>query len=769
MTDTEPSVPTIRPASSWSLIWVLPILALLIGGWLLWRAYDQAGVEIEVTFVSGEGLQAGKTEVIFKGMPIGKLKHLTLDESGARRGVIATLEMDKRVEPYLRERTRFWLVKPSVTLAGVSGLETLMSGNYIAASPGDGAPARKFVALLEPPPLADSLPGLHLTLRADRLGSVGRDSLVFYRQIVVGRVKSHGLAADQAGVEIKILIEPEYASLVRQNTRFWNASGVTVDASLSGVKVRTESLASIVAGGIAFASKDQEHDPPLSDASQVIPLYESFDAAQVGIMVHVRFPDFEGLQAGQTPVMYKGIQVGTLKTLVGIDDLNSAAAQLTLDPRAEPYLVEGTEFWLVKPTISLAGISGLEALVKGNYIAVRPGKKGAAPSRDFVARTKPPPLDPRAPGLHLVLYANTLGSLEVGSPILYKQIKVGSVQSYQLSRDRTQVAFGVHIEPDYMGLINSSTRFWNASGVTLTGGLSGIKLKSESLQSLLAGGISFETPDPGATVSTRKVQRFNLFADRDSAIKPGMLISIRLQDGEGLRPGAPIRFKGLDIGTVETVELSDDLSGVVLKARITEGAERVARVGTQFWVIKPQLGLTRAANLETVVTGRYVQVQPSTRPGAVQTRFVALPEPPLLEDVEPGLSLTLSSARRGSIKPGVAVTYRQMQVGKVTRVELGSTADRVLIHILIEPRYAVLVRTGSRFWHASGFGLDWGLMKGATVRTESVESLLEGGIAFATPDTPQMGKPAQPRQTFALMEQAEEQWLSWAPRIKLDP
>jgi paraquat-inducible protein B len=769
MDSPEHSEPVIRPASSWSVIWILPILALLIGGWLLWRAYDQAGVEIQVIFATGEGLQAGKTEVIFKGMPIGKLKSLTLDESGARRGVIATLEMDKRVKPYLLQRTRFWLVKPSVSLAGVSGLETLMSGNYIAASPGDGEPTREYVALAEPPPLADTLPGLHLTLRAERLGSLSRESPVFYKQIVVGRVKSHGLTADQAAVEVKIIIEPEFAGLVRQNTRFWNASGVTVDAGLTGVKVRTESLASIIAGGIAFASSDQERDPPLSDTARVIPLYEDFDAAQVGILVKVRFPDFEGLQAGHTPVMYKGIQVGTLKSLVGTDDLNSAAAELTLDPRAEPYLLEGTEFWVVKPTISLAGISGLEALVKGNYIAVRPGKKGAPAAREFVARTKPPPLDPRAPGLHMVLFASVLGSLEVGSPVLYKQIKVGSVQSYQLSRDRTQVALGVHIEPDYAELINTSTRFWNASGVTLTGGLAGIKLKSESLQSLLAGGISFETPDPAAPVSTRKVQRFNLFADRDSAMKPGVLISIQVEDGEGLRPGAPVRYKGLDVGTVESLELSSSLTTVVLKARITEGAERVARAGTQFWVVKPQLGLTRAANLETVLTGRYVQVQPSPRPGVAQTSFTALEGPPAQVEPEAGLSLILSTARRGSIKPGVGVTYREIPVGKVTRVELGPSADRVLIHILIEPRYATLVRTGSRFWHASGFGFDWALFKGATIRTESVEALLEGGIAFATPDSAQMGTPARPEQTFALMDEADEEWLKWAPSIKLAP
>lgn len=767
MSTADPSLPRVQPVSSWSFIWVLPILALLIGGWLVWRAYDQAGVEIQVIFVTGEGLQAGKTEVIFKGMPIGKLKTLALDESGARRGVIATLEMDKRVEPYLLQNTRFWLVKPSVTLAGVTGLETLMSGNYIAASPGDGAPTREYTALPEPPPLADTLPGLHLTLRANRLGSLSRDSPVFYKQIAVGRVKSHALAADQTAVEVKILIEPEYASLVRQNSRFWNASGVTVNADLTGVKVRTESLSSIVAGGIAFASQDQANAPQLSDASQVIPLYEDFDAAQVGIQVQVRFTDFEGLQAGHTPVMYKGIHVGTLKSLVGNEDLSSATAQLTLEPRTEPFLVEGTEFWVVKPTISLAGISGLEALVKGNYIAVRPGKRGAPALREFVARNKPPPVDLRAPGLHLVLYSSVLGSLEVGSPVLYKQIKVGSVQSFQLSRDRSRVALGVHIEPEYANLINTSTRFWNVSGITLSGGLSGIKLKSESLQSLLAGGISFETQDRSAPISTRRVQSFSLFGDRDSALKPGIVVRIQLDNGEGLSVGAPIRYKGLDVGSVESIELTADYKAVVISARITEGAERVARTGSQFWVVKPQLGLTRAANLETVLTGRYLQVLPADKGGALQTQFVALPGPPAHMEPEAGLKLILSAARRGSIKPGVAVTYREMAVGKVVHVELGPDADRVWIHVLIEPRFTALVYSGSRFWHASGFGLDWSLLQGATVRTESVEALLEGGIAFATPDSAHKGSPARPLQTFALQEEADKEWLEWAPRIPL--
>jgi len=756
----------IRPASNWSAIWVLPLIALLIGGWLAWRAYEQAGIDIQIIFASGDGIQAGKTEVIYKGMPVGKVKTLTLDDTGARRGVIATVEMDKDVEPFLRTNTRFWLVKPSVSLAGVTGLETLVSGNYITAAPGDGEPERKFTALNEVPPIADSVPGLHLTLKAERLGSLNRDSPVFYKQIQVGVVKSYSLAADQTTVEVKVFIQPQYASLVRKHTRFWNASGVTVNADLGGFKLRTESLASIVAGGIAFATPEHRKDSPPTDPSLPFRLYEDFDAAQVGIKVNVKLSDFEGLQAGRTPIMYKGIQVGTLKTLKMNDDLATASAELALDPRSEDYLVEGTEFWVVKPVISLAGITGIEALVKGNYIAVRPGEKGNPPAREFVARAKAPPLDLSAPGLHLVLYSDVLGSLEVGSPVLYKQIKVGTVQSYQLARDRKRVAIGVHIEPEYANLVNNSTRFWNASGITLSGGLSGVTVKSESLQTLLAGGISFETPDPKAA-PTKRVQRFTLHPDRENALQKGTVINIRVDSGDGLKPGTPIRYKGIDLGKVETVALTDDLQAVQLTARITESADKIARVGSQFWVVKPELGLIRTANLDTLVSGQYLQVQPAAKASVAQTNFVALNEPPVLATQESGLKLTLSAPRRGSIKADVPVTYREVQVGKVTGIELGATADRVLIRVLIEPRYAALVRGGSRFWSVSGFSVDWGLFKGAKVRTESVESLLQGGIAFATPEGDQMGAPAKAEQTFVLNEEANDEWLKWAPKISL--
>ncbi len=756
--------PKTKKTTNWSAIWVLPLIALGIGLWLGWKSMNDAGIDIKIYFENGEGIQIGKTQLMYKGIQVGKVTDLHVSDD--INGVVATVEVLKEAEPYLSKETRFWLVRPRVSLAGVTGLETLVSGIYIAIDPVKGEPERKYHALSEPPPLSDNLPGLHLTLKAERLGSLEQGSPVYYRQIQVGQVKSYQLAEDQRTVEIKVHIEQPYAQLVRKHTRFWNASGLNVTAGLSGVKIRTESLLSMAAGGIAFATPENRQDSPPTDSTIPFRLYDGFEAAEAGLKVMLRMEDVSGLNPGNTPVMYNGVQVGTLKKLDMDKNFAGATAELTMEPRTEEFLVEGTEFWTVKPSISLAGISGIEALVKGNYIAVRFAKSGT-PTREFTARPKAPPLNTDAPGLHLVLTSDKLGSLDVGSPILYKQMRVGSVQSYQLSRDQQRVVVGVHIEPEFAKLVNESTRFWNVSGVSIKGGLSGVEVKSESLQTLLAGGISFSTPDSKATPVT-KPRRFTLYDNENLALGKGTVIEIRMPQADGLREGTPVRFKGLDVGSVERIALANDLAGVVVSARITEATDRIARAGSQFWVVKPELGLVRTANLDTLVSGQYLEVQPASAKGPLQTTFTALTEPPSVIAREEGLRIVLSTARRGSIKPGVVVSYREVPVGKVVRFELGKTADRVLIHVLIEPRYASLVRSGTRFWNASGVGIDAGLFKGVKVRTESLEALIEGGIAFATPDNDQMGAPAIPGQTFALHDELNEEWLKWAPKITLE-
>lgn len=768
MTEQPSKIPParVRPASNWSAIWVLPILALLIGGWLAWKAYSEQGVMIDILFASGDGIAAGKTELIYKGMPLGKVK--TLDLSKDKKSVLVHIEVNRDAEDFLRQDTRFWLVQPRVSLAGVTGLETLVSGNYITFVPGPGKKNTHYTALIEPPPLSDNLPGLHLQLKSARLESLSEGSPVYFRQIQVGQVNSYALAPDHNSVIIKLHIRPEFAQLVTASSRFWNVSGIDVSANLTGVKINVESLASLMAGGIAFDNPPDEKPAADSTPKVLYELYENYDEAKLGIPIQLTLSDFSGIQPGLTAVRWNGQQVGIVKSAKIDNNLDQLSVQISMNPGTEPYLTADAQFWLVKPSISLAGIKGLEALTQGNYIEIKAGSKTAAATRSFTARLTPPTPDFSVPGLHLKLSAEQVGSVSIGAPVLYRQLKVGSVTSIALARDRQQVNIGLLIEPQYAALVNRSAYFWNASGISVSGSLSGIQIKSDSLQSLIEGGIAFDSADKNSS-RVGNGYAFALFSDLAAATEKGQLIELQVDSGEGLRVGTALRFKGLDVGRIESLGLNAQRNAVLLQVKVFSAADLIARQGAQFWVVRPELGLMRTANLDTLVSGPYLEVLPPSSPAPTASHFVARSSAPQLQEQAKGLQLILTTRQRGSLKAGLPVSYRGMVVGQVSYLELSAQADQVLVHILIAPRYTTLVHSGSQFWNASGVNLDVSLFDGAKLRTESVEALLEGGIAFATPDDARQGPAANNKQRFALHKEVQDEWLLWQPRITLDP
>jgi paraquat-inducible protein B len=765
MTEQPASIPParVRPASNWSAIWVLPIIALLIGGWLGWKAYKEQGVMIDIVFSSGDGIAAGKTELIYKGMPLGKVQ--SLDLSPDKKAVLVHIEVDRAAEDFLRHDSRFWLVQPRVSLAGITGLETLVSGNYITFEPGQGEKAVHYTALAEPPPLSDSLPGLHLQLKSARLESLSEGSPIYYRQIQVGQVNSYALAPDQNSVLIKLHIRPEFEHLVTASTRFWNVSGVSVSASLAGVKVNVESLVSLMAGGIAFDNLGSDNVKD-NAAKSVYELYANYDEAQVGVMIELALHDFSGIEPGVTPVRWHGKQVGIVKSAKVDSNLEGAIAQISMDPRTAPYLTEDAQFWLVSPSISLAGVKGLEALTQGNFIEIKAGDKNAAARRNFTALLAAPAPDYRVPGLHLKLSAEQVGSVSVGAPVLYRQLKVGSVTSINLARDRQKMQIGLLIEPQFAALINRSSYFWNASGISVNGSLSGIEVKSGSLQSLIEGGIAFETPEKNSK-AVGNGYSFSLFGAQAEATEQTQLIELQVPSAEGLRKGTAVRFKGLDVGRVESLQLNGQRNGVLLKIKLFNAIDLIARKGAKFWIVRPELGLVRTANLDTVIFGPYIEVLPPAGSKPAASHFIARSQAPDVKDQLKGLHLILTTAQRGSLKAGVPVTYRGMPVGQVSYLELSNQAEQVLVHVLIIPRYAALVHRGSRFWIASGIDVEFSLLNGAKVRTESVETLLEGGIAFATPDDASQGPLARTEQRFELHQESKDEWLHWQPRIAI--
>ncbi|MEE4243107.1 MAG: MlaD family protein [Desulfopila sp.] len=373
----------VEKKKGFSPVWILPILAICLGGWLLFESIKETGIEITIRVDDSSGILANKTPVLFKGNQVGIVREIDLRDD--LLGVDLIIEMNRETKPYLVEDMVFWIEKVDIRASRVSGLETLLSGNYIAVQPGvSTTPSRDFIANDRRPPIQPNAPGLHLKLRSEQFKSLDIGSGVYTQNIEIGSVQDYTLQDDQS-VLVAIYIKPQYSDLVKQDSLFWNASGITISGGISDLMVNVSSLSSLLVGGINMQTPEIHQGSPQAENGQVFPLYSSLEALPV----------------------YK------------------------------------------KPV-----------------------------------------------GLHIVLETDNLASIKVGSGVYYRKVKVGEVTDVNLSSTFQQVEIGVTVYEQYTPIIRENTKFWNASGLSISGGvLSGLNISTESLESLLAGGIALATPD----------------------------------------------------------------------------------------------------------------------------------------------------------------------------------------------------------------------------------------------------------------------------------
>ncbi|ARN75992.1 PqiB family protein [Oceanicoccus sagamiensis] len=752
-----------QPKASISAIWILPIIAAVIGGWLIYKAIIEAPINVTVYFESGDGIEVGKTQVRYEGMVVGKVVSVKVRPELV--GIAAVIEMDQRTEPALLSNTEFWVVRPEVSLSGITGLSTVLSGNYITLRIGDGTPTRTFNALPKTPPKSMSEPGLHLTLKSRDLGSVVEGSPILYKKMTIGDVESYTLDEDGMGVSMSAFIEPEYAHLVRKSSRFYNASGVNVQGGLTGFNIRTESLAAIIKGGIVLTSLDKTSTEQRAINGDRFPLYDDYMAAEAGVIVNVLFPISDTIKKDITKVVYRGIVIGQVEAVDVTDDLQQMNVEIHMTPRISEYLNKHARFWQDNRELNLKNFSAVKQLLAGVSINLEVDGNGPDDTRNFTALRSKPILKRNAPGLHIQARVDSLKSIVRGSEILYRNVPVGAVIDYRFNEGGQSLLIDLHIEPQYQHLVNSSTRFWDASGVEISGGLEGLKIRTASLNSILAGGLAFYTPKPEAAAIADD-QIFRVYDDYASAHVVGIPITLNFDHGEGLKRDTLIKYEGIEVGRVRSVQLNKALDGVVVKAVLDERAVQVATASTEFWTVKPEIGLAKTANLGTLLTGEYITFRLGAK-SEPQYTFNASLSPPLAKKENTGLNIIIKSPTLGSAKEGMAVSYRGVRVGAVTGFRLADTADHVRIYVNIEKKFAPLIRSNTMFWNASGLDIGFKLFGGARIKTESLESVLAGGISFATPNNADMGAAAQERDEFLLYADRDDKWLQWAPEIEL--
>ncbi|MET0847013.1 MAG: MlaD family protein [Pseudomonas sp.] len=313
----QPPVKTRR--FSISLVWIVPIVAVLVGISLVVHSIMQEGPTITVTFKTGSGLTANKTEVKYRNVVIGQVSDVELSDD--QKSVNATIKLAKQAESFTREDSQFWVVRPRIGAGGVSGIDTLFSGDYIGADIGQATNrAKHFKGLENPPPITYGEPGKRFTLHTQDLGSLDIGSPVYYRKIPVGQVVAYALDPDGKGVNIDLFIHAPNDAYVTENTRFWNASGIDVSVGANGFAVKTESLSSLLVGGIAFRAPEYSpNDKPAAEEHA----YELFPDQQTalappsgkGQYLSLRFDQaLRGLKV-DAPVEFLGVEFGKVVSI----------------------------------------------------------------------------------------------------------------------------------------------------------------------------------------------------------------------------------------------------------------------------------------------------------------------------------------------------------------------------------------------------------------------------------------------------------------------
>ncbi|OCH05314.1 MlaD family protein [Aliivibrio fischeri] len=677
-----------------SPLWILPLLALCLGGWLVYSSLMEAGQRIQIYFEDAQGLMAGRTTIRYQGLEVGMVKNITLSKD------LSNIYVDADIYPeasdLLKENTQFWLVKPQASLTGISGLDALVSGNYIAILPGSGEAKTKFTALANSPAIQPNTTGLSVTLRSKDLGSISVGSKIYYKKIPIGEVYNFKLDHKTDNVRIKALIEEQYAHLITSKSRFWNASGIGANIGFNGVDVQFESLSALIGGAIAVDSPD---DGKAIENGKEFQLYSNIKTAGRGIPIKITLPDNNQISPNGSAIMYRGLEIGQINSLKLSDDKKDIIASATVEPAFTDYLNDGSRFVLEEAKLGLSGVENIGNLVRGNFLTLVPGT--GERSREFTAIRKPELIKQDAKALTFSLYADRSFGLTPDTTILYKGIKVGSITHVALVNDR--VKFDAMVFEKYKHLIKSNNKFFVSGSVSAELTDSGLNIDVPPTQALISGSISFTSEGKGY-----KQKSYTLFKNSSLAelaqFKTEKSTELTLFSTElpPITKNSPILYRNLVVGKVTDFNLGND--GVNIKINIEKQYAHLIQADTVFWNYS-------GVNVEASLSGVNIQAAPlmSMIRGGIGFDNIQGVENKLgkkwklysnlSEAQEFGKIIAFTAKDSNAIDKGTQIKYKGVSVGEVSKITPNFSSDNVYVQARIYPEYVDQIAVaGSHFW-----------------------------------------------------------------------
>ncbi|WED23158.1 MlaD family protein [Vibrio sp. JC009] len=716
----------------------------------------QAEEGLNVTLISKNlGSISVGSQIIYKKIPIGEVFSYSLDEEANNVLIKAYIKND--FAHIITDKSRFWNVSGVGANIGFDGIDvhfeslSAMLVGAIAVDSPDGGEAIEQDRLFKLyPDLKTAGRGIPIEIKLpDNSGISPNGGPIMYRGLRIGEVNKLSLSEERDHIIASAAIQPAFVDILTTRTKFILEEA---EISVSGV----ENIANLVKGNFLSVIPGEGEQ---SRQFTVIKKKELLSQQPHSVTITLTGEDSYAIYEG-AEVLYRGIPVGSITKIALADE--KVQFTLLIDAKYSQLIKTNNRFYvtgLFSASIEEGSLNidmpPMKRLVTESISFISEGKPGAKPvyhlhgSRSLaeIARYD-------ESGTQIIrLFANELPSVSKGAPLLYRNMKVGKISGYKLTAKGVDIS--AKIEKRYRHLIKPDTVFWNRSGVEIDASLSGIHVKASPLQAMIKGGIAFDSI-PG--IENKINKRWKLYADYKQASRYGKEITLLTTQSAPVSEGTPIKFQGVSIGEVSRIVPDFDNSRIEIKARIMpEYLSRIATSNSYFWLVSPEVGLSGIKNLDTLVAN-YISVKP--RKGKPHYEF-DLNEHPFKAS---GVRYILQSESRDSIEAGTPVLFRDFEVGHVISVELGTFADRVITTIEIDHDYAYLVRKNSVFWNTSGLNVSLGL-SGAEIKAGTVDSLIRGGITFATPEGSSLAPVAEVNRSFYLHSEAKDEWKEWRTPI----
>ncbi|WP_374446813.1 MlaD family protein [Providencia sp.] len=751
-----------------SPFWLLPLVAIFIAGWLLFQHWVERGTDITIEFTSAPGVVANRTPIRYQGVEVGLVQSVAISKD--MKNIIVTASINKDMRSALNSGTKFWLVTPKASLAGISGLDALVGGNYIGMLPSTGSEQFSFVAQDTPPQQNIDQGELLIHLAASDLGSLNENSPIYYRKVPVGHISGYTVLPDDRGVSISAIVQKRYANLVRKDSQFWNVSGLQGSFDLrSGANIKMESLSAVINGAVAF---DSPENSPQAEEGQSFVLQSSADMANEAkqnaespLNLTLWAHDTFGVNQGQ-PIVYRGIQIGeVLQRHLNADkvDFNIAIydeyrhlvradSKFVANSRVDVQLgLNGLQFQGATPQEWLDGGVHLIAGSSQEKLPVTfPLYRSDENAKAGIIGVSPPTT--------ITLNAATLPDIQTGSVVLYRQFSVGKIIA--IKPTKSGFAIDVNISSEYRHLLTDNSVFWAEGGAKVELNSNGLTVQAAPLSRAISGAISFDNFD-SSTVN--KARQHTLYPNETAAKAIGSVVTLTTFDASKLSEGMPIRYLGINIGQIESLKLSADKREVQAKAILyPDYVNTFTKLGSRFAVVTPELSPAGLNNLDSLLQP-YISAEPGR---SNKNRYQFELQAANITDSRylDGLTVYLDATDAGAIQVGTPLLFRGLEVGVVTGLYLGELSDRVYVATRIGKEYQYLVRDNTQFWLSSGFNLSFGLT-GGVVKSGTFKQFIRGGIVFATPPTVPLAPNAKPEQHFILKLEPPSDYLEWGTAI----